>query len=86
MIDNSGIAADAIQLANDRPTSNNDDLYQWAVDAEEMLREQAKVIELIHSAASKFVRKVRNGQANSVETYDDMQEVLTAIRKLEGIE
>ena len=49
MIDNSGIAADAIQLANDRPTSNNDDLYQWAVDAEEMLREQAKVIETMRN-------------------------------------
>lgn len=80
------IVGSAIQLANDRPTSNNDDLYQWAVDAEEMLREQAKVIELMRSAASKFVRKVHNGQAKSVETYDDMQGVLTAIRKLEGIE
>ena len=86
MIDNSGIAADAIQLANDRPTSNNDDLYLWAVDAEETLREQAKVIELMRSAASKFVRKVHNGHAKSVETYDDMQEILTAIRKLEGVE
>lgn len=32
---------DAIQLANDRPSSVNDDLYQWAIDAEEALREMA---------------------------------------------
>ena len=54
MIDNSGIAADALQLANDRPTSNNDDLYQWAVDAEEMLREQAKVIETMRNYYRNF--------------------------------
>lgn len=29
---------DLIQFANDRPTSLNDDLYQWAVDAEEHIR------------------------------------------------
>lgn len=27
-----------VQFANDRPTSLDDDLYQWAVDAEIMLR------------------------------------------------
>lgn len=49
MSDNSGIVAEAIQLANDRPMSNNDDLYQWAVDAEEMLRKQSAVIETMRS-------------------------------------
>jgi DNA repair exonuclease SbcCD ATPase subunit len=29
---------DLIQFANDRPTALNDDLYQWAVDAEEHIR------------------------------------------------
>lgn len=35
------IVGSAVQLANDRTTSNNDDLYQWSIDAEEMLRKQA---------------------------------------------
>ena len=29
---------DALRLAEDRPTSLNDDLYQWAIDAEDTLR------------------------------------------------
>jgi hypothetical protein len=29
---------DLIQFANDRPTALNDDLYQWAADAEENIR------------------------------------------------
>jgi hypothetical protein len=33
---------EAIILANDRPTSCCDTLYQWAVDAEEMLRKLAQ--------------------------------------------
>ena len=32
---------DAIQLAEDRPTGINDDLCQWAMDAEEAIRELA---------------------------------------------
>lgn len=34
-------------FADDRPTSLNDDLYQWAVDAEDMLRQQhTRILEL----------------------------------------
>lgn len=29
---------EALRLADDRPTSLNDDLYQWAIDAEDELR------------------------------------------------
>ena len=36
---------EAIQLANDRPTSLSDDLYQWGTDAESMIRSQAAEIE-----------------------------------------
>jgi len=32
---------EAVQLADDRPASSNDALYEWSIDAEEMLREQA---------------------------------------------
>lgn len=37
---------DALVFANDRPTSTSDDLYQWAVDAEQMIRE-------LHALATK---------------------------------
>ena len=36
---------EAIQLANDRPWQQGDDLYDWAIDAEEMLRKQHAEIE-----------------------------------------
>ena len=31
---------EAIQFANDRPTGSNDDVYDWAVDAEVVIRTQ----------------------------------------------
>ena len=31
---------EALRLADDRPSSVNDDLYQWAIDAEDELRRQ----------------------------------------------
>lgn len=72
----------AEQLADDRPT-DTDHLYDWAITAEEMLHEQAKVIAKMKLAAEKFTIKVQTGRAKSVETYDDMQEVLRLIQKLE---
>lgn len=39
--------AEALTFANDRPTSGGDDLYQWAIDAEDLIRNlAAKVKEL----------------------------------------
>ena len=32
---------EALQFANDRPMSGGDDLYQWAVDAENLIRKLA---------------------------------------------
>ncbi len=32
------IITGALTLADDRPSSGGDDLYQWAIDAEEMIR------------------------------------------------
>ena len=34
-------------LMDDRPTSLNDDLYQWALDCEERVREFIEIVELI---------------------------------------
>ena len=46
-------------LANDRPTSLDDDLYQWAIDAEEMLRSQADRIASLE-AEKEALRKKAN--------------------------
>ena len=32
--------SEALIFANDRPTSLDDDLYQWSIDAEDLIREQ----------------------------------------------
>ena len=71
--------SDAIQLANDRPTSVNDDLYQWAIDAEETIRKQDEIIELAYDIAQKFRTKVHTGMAKSVETYDDCTKLVKII-------
>lgn len=42
-----GQQPDALVFADDRPTSTSDDLYQWAVDAEDLIRAQhARIAEL----------------------------------------
>lgn len=73
--------SEAITFANDRPMSLDDDLYQWAVDAEELIRKQADVIEMAYRLAMKFKTKVENGQAKSVETYDDCNNLVKVIHK-----
>lgn len=38
---------EALVFANDRPSSGGDDLYQWAIDAEDLIRTQhARIVEL----------------------------------------
>ena len=38
---------EALILANDRPSASGDDLYQWALDAEDMIRRlHARIAEL----------------------------------------
>lgn len=47
MTQTSGEKSEALIFANDRPTLGGDDLYQWAVDAEDMIRRlHARVQEL----------------------------------------
>ena len=38
---------EALVFANDRPSAIDDDLYQWAIDAEDLIRRQhARIAEL----------------------------------------
>jgi chromosome segregation ATPase len=58
---------DAIQFANDRPTSLNDDLYQWAVDAEELIRKQDA--EIAHWKAGCIDTKLRDAECKTLEDW-----------------
>lgn len=43
---------EALIFANDRPTSLDDDLYQWSIDAEDLIRRQhASIAELVAAQA-----------------------------------
>lgn len=42
---------EALIFANDRPTSLDDDLYQWAIDAEQLIRRQHADIERLRGVS-----------------------------------
>lgn len=44
--------SEALIFANDRPTSLDDDLYQWSIDAEDLIRRQHARIEELESQLS----------------------------------
>ena len=43
---------EALVFADDRPTSTSDDLYQWAIDAEDLIRAQHARIEELEALLS----------------------------------
>lgn len=45
--------SDALIFADDRPTSCDDTLYQWAVDAENLIRHQESVINMLTAKIAK---------------------------------
>jgi hypothetical protein len=47
---------EALRLADDRPTSLDDDLYQWAIDAEDELRRLHAVNQELLAALEKLAR------------------------------
>lgn len=59
---------DAIQFANDRPTSCDDTLYQWAVDAEDLIRGLATDVDTRQQQENLLVRILDvalNGEAGA---------------------
>ena len=64
-----------IQFANDRPTSLNDDLYQWVVDAEEHIRALATEQENVRKANLDCVDHFNQLKAD----YDELNAKLNAI-------
>lgn len=67
---------EAIQLANDRPWQQSDDLYQWAIDAEEMLRKQHAEIEQLREQNTAL-------DAACAKLEKENGELLTALKEIE---
>ena len=63
---------EALVFADDRPTSTSDDLYQWAIDAEDLIRAQHARIEELEALLSAIgaggVEPLRKARAASAET------------------
>lgn len=73
---------EALIFADDRPTSTSDDLYQWAVDAEDLIRaQQARIAELEYTL--QFVERwaVHHGSKPSISA----QEALSCIQHYPAI-
>lgn len=66
--------SDALLLADDRPTHGGDDLYQWAIDAEDVIRRMhARVKELeseLEAVGAGGVQPLRKGMVPLREVLD----------------
>lgn len=67
----------ALRLADDRPTSVNDDLYQWAIDAEDELRRLV--------AENEALRAERDHSEHDLEESDALRERLSSLLKATAI-
>ena len=49
---------EALVFADDRPTSTSDDLYQWAIDAEDLIRAQHARIAELEDVADMAIKRI----------------------------
>ena len=54
----------AIQFANDRPTALDDDLYQWAIDAEAYIRKLQAEVEALRDQLTTARNRLEDVLAN----------------------
>lgn len=54
---------EALIFANDRPMSLNDDLYQWSIDAEGLIREQHARIAELEDVADMAIKRIAELEA-----------------------
>ena len=54
---------EALVFADDRPTSTSDDLYQWAIDAEDLIRAQHARIEELEDATDIAIERIAELEA-----------------------
>ena len=50
--------SEALIFANDRPTSLDDDLYQWSIDAEDLIRRQHARIAELEDVADTAIKRI----------------------------
>ena len=54
---------EALVFADDRPTSTSDDLYQWAIDAEDLIRAQHARIAELEDVADMAIKRIAELEA-----------------------
>ena len=59
---------ETIQFANDRPTSCDDELYQWAVISEDIIRKQSAQIDDMRSLLMRWLNDALS--TNDVKTLE----------------
>ena len=74
--------SEALIFANDRPTSLDDDLYQWSIDAEDLIRRQHARIEELEEQLSAHPAEGVPAQAVELEVDDLIDRLLNAQQDL----
>ena len=71
---------EALVFADDRPTSTSDDLYQWAIDAEDLIRAQhARIAELEAQLSAIGAGGVEPLRKQAAETSNDILTMADAL-------
>ena len=76
----------AIELAEDKPSSIDDDLYAWATEAAAMLLKQAEQIEALKADAERYrwyVVQLESGNLDKLEeTFKGLERVEVVTKQL----
>ena len=75
---------EALIFANDRPTSIDDDLYQWSIDAEDLIRRQHALISRLESEAQANAHIIGASAENELALRARVQELQRRVAKLEN--
>lgn len=78
------IEQEALVLANDRPAANSDDLHQWAIDAEDMIRRQRVHIIDLEYEAQNNARIIGASAEKELALRAQVQELQRRVAKLEN--
>ena len=58
---------EALIFANDRPSAIDDDLYQWAIDAEDLIRHQHARIAELEDVADMAIKRIAELEAQQAK-------------------
>lgn len=71
-------------FVDDRPASLDDDLYQWAVDADDLIRRQHALISRLEAEAQANARIIGASAENELALRARVQELQRRVAKLEN--